>query len=182
MFYETSKGSTRAENNISSQPTNNTYIELSDTNKTKMKKREHANIIRYHQFKFDTEMHEYIYSELLFFYPWQTETELYSDNFDSCWNLFNDYFETIQSNKTKLYPHTNNIQKAREFMNKNPTNAADLLLDPAFEQQNLDDAIFPRNLQKTLHIFLMNFWTAHNNKYLKKQNLNQLTYQILMKC
>ena len=144
MFYETSKGSTRAENNISSQPTNNTYIELSDTNKTKMKKREHANIIRYHQFKFDTEMHEYIYSELLFFYPWQTETELYSDNFDSCWNLFNDYFETIQSNKTKLYPHKNNIQKAREFMNKNPTNAADLLLDPAFEQQNLDDANLPQ--------------------------------------
>jgi ribosomal protein L32 len=46
------------------------------------RKRQKPIVLRYHSFKIDTEIHEYMYSELLLFSPWKDETELKADSFD----------------------------------------------------------------------------------------------------
>jgi hypothetical protein len=52
------------------------YIILSDPEKTVLRKRSHPYVLRFHSFRADTEKHEMVYSELLFYSAWRDEKEL----------------------------------------------------------------------------------------------------------
>jgi hypothetical protein len=88
----------------------------------------------------ELDTHEYIYSELLFFFPWRNENDLYHNDYNQCFELYNLNLDKINTNKQKLFPHKNNLIKAREFLQKQEqeTDIGDNI-NSNIEQQNADD-------------------------------------------
>ena len=64
------------------------YCNKDDAKKTTMKKREKPMVLRYHHLKLDTQLHEHLYSELLFFKSWRDENTLFHDNASKCIELY----------------------------------------------------------------------------------------------
>ena len=47
-------------------------------------------VLRMHKFREDKDPHEYFFSELLLYRPWQNEAELHPHNLEACLNLFEE--------------------------------------------------------------------------------------------
>jgi len=107
-----------------------------------VKKRNFPHILRYHQIPIHSHFHEYLYSELLFFLPWRDEeTEFYPHDWKACQDVFNKNHKLIETNKDKLFPHKNNLQKARELykeMSKIEDSVIADNLDSTNEQDNIE--------------------------------------------
>lgn len=69
------------------------YLQLSDVQPGEppfMRLRSFQHVIRMHKFHKTKEYHEYIYSELLQYCPFQSEAELYRNDEVKCVQLYND--------------------------------------------------------------------------------------------
>ena len=78
------------------------------------------------------------YSELLLYCPWRNEEELRKRFNDT----FNENYDIIMRNKQEIYPNSNMIDEMRDIIeNNNDTRPKHLceMIDPAGEQENLDD-------------------------------------------
>ena len=73
-------------------------------------------VIRRHKFDFEKDPHQYYYSELLLFYPWRDESELFPDDFQKCQDLFKSQEQNISTVKTRLFPHLHNVEAARAMV------------------------------------------------------------------
>ena len=95
------------------------------------------------------EPHEGIYSELLLFYPWKNEKELYENDPKLCEKLFNENEETISLNKRTIYPNSTRVDTIKELLECNdivkPTHLSEALnlsesnIDPNAQQENMED-------------------------------------------
>jgi hypothetical protein len=135
IYYEYKK-SRNSENSESEQ----LMMKLEDG--TLMKKRNRPLVLRSHQFKIDSQFHEYIYSELLFYLPWHNEDELHSTCLEDCLQLYQNKKEIIDEMKTKLFPHKNNVDYARKMMNLDRDKDFEQVgtnLDGQLDQNNNDD-------------------------------------------
>ena len=102
-----------------------------------MKARNSPFVMRIHSSK-KKKADEGKYSELLLYFPWRNETEL-RENFN---DTFNDNYDIIRSNKQQIYPNSNMIDVMRDILENNDDTRPKHLcetIDPAGEQQNLDD-------------------------------------------
>ena len=78
------------------------------------------------------------YSELLLYCPWRNEEKL-RERFN---DTFNENYDIIMRNKQEIYPNSNMIDEMRDIIeNNNDTRPKHLceMIDPAGEQENLDD-------------------------------------------
>ena len=85
-------------------------------------------VLRIHKLKEDKNPHEYFYSQLLLYRPWQSEKELYEDDLDACIKLYDEkdlkeLSKNVISQKSKiektqdnLFPHKNNVEAARAVL------------------------------------------------------------------
>ena len=81
-----------------------------------MKLRKFDAVVRRHKFKSDREQHEYFYSELLLFWPWRNESELFPDDAQKCANLFHRVRPIIDEVKRVLFPHLTDVELGREMV------------------------------------------------------------------
>ena len=126
------------------------YIKLSDSSLNAKKEqllslRKHALVVRLHQHSKTTDLHQFIYSQLLLYRPFRDEEELHYDDQEKCANL---YLNTIDPSlptdvnlmKTKIMPHIESVDEGREKALHIIEDCTGAILDPAFEQNNREDA------------------------------------------
>ena len=111
------------------------YIKLS--NDTYMKVRKTPAVLRKHRFRIDTQYHEFLYSDLLFYLPWRSEDELFYDNFERCLELYETNRQHITFVQERLFPHMNSVHESQ------------VLLDTAsdFRASHIGDIINPQHEQ-----------------------------------
>jgi hypothetical protein len=121
------------------------YFALRNDLNTIFKKRISPLVLRYHSFRLDTHLHEHMYSELLFYFPWRDEKDLFETDFASCSNLFNGNLEAINNEKSSLFPHRNNMLEARQLLADlgHTDNNIGEILDSCIVQGQLDDELEP---------------------------------------
>ena len=90
------------------------FIEL--YNNKIMKLRKFEAVIRRHKFKSERDEHEYFYSELLLFWPWRDESELFPDDAKKCAELYNRVKPVIDEVKKTLFPHLTDVELGREMV------------------------------------------------------------------
>ena len=86
--------------------------------------------------------YEEAYAELLLFYPWRNERELYADDAEKCVELFNDNIDEMTKNKRCLFPFCDAVQELRlcmESVNEFRAQHIGNILDGNAEQENDDD-------------------------------------------
>ena len=119
------------------------YIKLTDS--LYMKARGQRSVIRLHSYK-SREGFAGIYAELLRFLPWRNEWEdLHPDDETKWENIFKkDTNKAIIShNRSKMLPFSSKLTEILESMEElaeeHQKNKINDVLDPAFEQENIDD-------------------------------------------
>ena len=90
------------------------FIELQ--NGKFMKLRKFDAVIRRHKFSAKKDPHEYFYSELLLFWPWRNESELFPDDAEKCVNLFRHAEDYIEVVKATLFPHMADVEIGRKLV------------------------------------------------------------------
>ena len=100
-------------------------------------------ILRIHASK-KKEAHEGIYSELLLFFPWRNENDLYENDPILCEALFNTHKQAIKSNKALIFPNAPMIDTIKELLETNdtikPTHLSDTVnIDSTAQQNNIQD-------------------------------------------
>ena len=90
------------------------FIELE--NGKVMKLRKFDAVVRRHKFKADKEEHEYFFSELLLFWPWRYESELFPDDAEKCAALYKRVKPLIDKVKQELFPHLTDVELGREMV------------------------------------------------------------------
>ena len=78
-----------------------------------MRLRKFDAVIRRHKLKKDKDAHEFFYSELLLFFPWRNEQELFSDDAQKCGELYIKVKQRIDFVKAELFPHLNDVELGR---------------------------------------------------------------------
>ena len=115
------------------------YIKLEESG-TYMALKTRPVVLRIHSSK-KKEYLEGIYSELLLYLPWRKESELKEGKGQECVDLFNANAETIEHNKTSIFPNSKMIDSMIELLDSNedtrPIHLADI--DPNNQQINEDD-------------------------------------------
>ena len=81
-----------------------------------MKLRRFDAVIRRHKFKSERDEHEYFFSELLLFWPWRDESELFPDDAQKCAELYNRVKPVIDGVKRTLFPHLTDVELGREMV------------------------------------------------------------------
>ena len=86
-------------------------------------------VIRIHKLKEDKNPHEFWYSQLLLYYPWEKESELRSDDIEACKKKYLTHLNDMQETRKKLFPHKNTVEEGRALMdndsNHRPTHIGD---------------------------------------------------------
>ena len=107
-------------------------------------------ILRRHKMKFETNPHEFYYSQLLLFRPWRIEEkDLHIESLEECQNLFEesdlnacDSRTKIETTEESLFPYMNAVQEGRAMIatldDQRPTHMGDTL-DPQSVVENEED-------------------------------------------
>ena len=90
------------------------FIEL--YNNKMMTLRKFEAVIRRHKFKAEKDEHEFFFSELLLFWPWREESELFPDDAQKCAELYNRVKPIINEVKRTLFPHLTDVELGREMV------------------------------------------------------------------
>ena len=90
------------------------FIELE--NGKVMKLRKFDAVVRRHKFKAEKEAHEFFFSELLLFWPWRQESELFPDDAVKCAELYQRAKPYIDKVKRTLFPHLTDVELGREMV------------------------------------------------------------------
>ena len=108
-----------------------------------MKIRKKPSVLRFKEYREDKEPHAYIYAELLLYHPWRNEDELHHDDLNDCLKLYQTYRENIVIVKNKVFPHKNNVEEGRAFVDSlddcHATHIGDLL-DAEHEKETEEQA------------------------------------------
>ena len=103
---------------VTDDPLNTTplpdFIELE--NGKVMKLRKFDAVVRRHKFKSEKEAHEFFFSELLLFWPWRNEAELFPDDAVKCAELYKKSKPYIEKVKKILFPHLIDVELGREMV------------------------------------------------------------------
>ena len=100
-------------------------------------------ILRIHSSK-KKEVHEGIYSELLLYYPWRSESDLHEKDEKACEALYKSNEKTIKINKDEIQPNAPMIDTMMELLESNdctkPTHLSEnVAIDANAQQRNIDD-------------------------------------------
>ena len=90
------------------------FIELE--NGKVMKLRKFDAVVRRHKFKSEKDAHEFFFSELLLFWPWRNEYELFPDDAVKCEELYLKAKPYIDIVKRTLFPHLTDVELGREMV------------------------------------------------------------------
>ena len=90
------------------------FIELE--NGKLMRLRKFDAVVRRHKFKSDKEQHEFFFSELLLFWPWRSESELFPDDLEKCAELYIRVKPNIDAVKRILFPHLTDVELGRQMV------------------------------------------------------------------
>ena len=109
-----------------------------------MKLRKFDCVIRRHKFKQEKDAHEFFYSELLLFFPWRDELELFPNNAQKCGELYIKVKQRLDTVKATLFPHLNDVELGRAMVENfefdlSPNIGAEV--DAEGEQSNEVDAM-----------------------------------------
>ena len=117
------------------------FIELE--NGKIMRLRKFDAVVRRHKFKEEKEAHEFFFSELLLFWPWRNESELFPDDAKKCAELYHRVKPYIDSVKETLFPHLEDVELGREMVEnfEFDMNEIGAAVDPEGEQGENPDAI-----------------------------------------
>ena len=116
------------------------FIELQ--NGKIMRLRKFDAVVRRHKFKCDKEEHEFFFSELLLFFPWRNESELFPDDANKCQELYLTQKINIDKIKRKLFPHLVEVELGRAMVENFDEHAqAGIQVDPQGEQEKDQDLI-----------------------------------------
>ena len=97
-------------------------IDLKDPTLGSMKLRQSEAVLKFHKFREDEEIHEFLYGELLLYMHWRSENELRRDDFNTCLALYqtpsplNPEVSFVHTVKNSLFPEMNNIDTARAIL------------------------------------------------------------------
>ena len=116
-----------------------------------MKLRNIPAVLRIYKLKEDKDPHEYLYSQVILYMPWQHEVELCEKDEEACLKLCQEMEEEelskddgsqrskIEKIQDSLFPHKNNVEATRavveNFIDTWPTHIGDQL-DPENEKAN----------------------------------------------
>ena len=113
-----------------------------------MQLRNNPSILRRHKFKLEKDPHEFFYSELLLYRPWENEKELHPFDEEACINLYNESITIngLQQNKiscikSKMHPHQNLVDEAMAAMSLRSDHHAEHIgdaIDPEGTKKNED--------------------------------------------
>ena len=111
------------------------FFELHNNNVMKLRKFDA--VIRRHKFRPEKGEHEFFFSELLLFYPWRIEADIFPDNATKCAELYIKVKPNIDRVKAILFPHLNDVELGRAMVENfefdmNPETGA--AADPEGEQ------------------------------------------------
>ena len=117
------------------------FIEL-DNGKV-MKLRKFDAVVRRHKFKEEKEAHEFFFSELLLFWPWRNESELFPDDPKKCAELYHRVKPSIDHVKKTLFPHLDDVELGREMVEnfEFDMNEIGAAIDPEGEQGENPDTL-----------------------------------------
>ena len=119
------------------------HIPLGDTDNPEgftFMKRRRARVIRIHKVKQITQPHEYYYSEMQLFLPFDKEDDLFPDDLVACRNKYNQNIEKIDFIRSKVMPFAKKVEAAREMAEAVIDDIADDL-DPENEVENDESAL-----------------------------------------
>ena len=71
-------------------------------------------VVRFHKINQTKDAHEFHFSEMQKYLPFQKEEELFPNNFDSCLKKYNESKDIIFYMKSKIFPHMENVQEGRK--------------------------------------------------------------------
>ena len=94
------------------------HIPLGDTDNPEgftFMKRRRPRVIRIHKVKQITQPHEYYYSEMQLFLPFDKEDDLFPDDADACERKYNQNIEKIDFIRSKVMPFAKKVEAAREM-------------------------------------------------------------------
>ena len=108
-----------------------------------MKLRKFDAVVRRHKFKEEKEAHEFFFSELLLFWPWRNESELFPDDAKKCAELYKRVKPSIDKVKETLFPHLEDVELGREMVEnfEFDMNEIGAAVDPEGEQGESPDAL-----------------------------------------
>ena len=116
------------------------FIEL--LNGKIMRLRKFDAVVRRHKFKSDKDEHEFFFSELLLFYPWRDESELFPDDANKCRELYLAEKINIDKVKRKLFPHLAEVELGRAMVESfDEHEQVGIEVDPEGEQEKDQDLI-----------------------------------------
>ena len=108
-----------------------------------MKKRKEPAILRYHKQREDKNPHEHMYSQLLLWYNWRSESELFENDYEKCEQILQSCAEHIRQVQEQLFPNRKAVEEGRaileNFADPRPSHIGDTL-DPENEQANEEAA------------------------------------------
>ena len=81
-----------------------------------MRLRKFDAVIRRHKFKQDKDAHEFFFSELLLFFPWREEVELFPNDAQKCGELYIKVKQRVEAVKAELFPHLNDVELGRAMV------------------------------------------------------------------
>ena len=121
------------------------YIKIHVTEQKYMRLRSYPAILRRHHYN-TSNPHEYMYSELLLFYPWQNERELHDNDYNKCLPKFSEIIDNhnlttkIEYIKKNLFPNSCNIENSTRDVStaRRLQHIADTL-DSTIQQEEADD-------------------------------------------
>ncbi len=122
-------------------------IQFDNTELSQMQLRGRPSVLRLHESKKKKEEHEFYYSELLLFHPWQNETaQLYRNDVKKCKALYKKYFTEISERRKKMFPYLDSVEEAMARLEESslqdvrPSHITDNL-DIEGEHENEDDQL-----------------------------------------
>ena len=98
-----------------------------------MKKRSER-AIRFHKINKTKDPHEWYYSEMLLYFPFSTEEELFPDDFEMCRDLYYSNLDKISNIQQNVMPYIKSVTEARERAEEFISNIGDDV-DPTKEQE-----------------------------------------------
>ena len=117
------------------------YIPIDGVNGTQWMMLRRPYALRLHKFKKKENSHEFYYSEMQLYIPFETEESLFPDDFDKCLKLYQKNEPYINAVKGKVMKHLVQVQELREHAENILSNEIGDEIDANKEQIEEDDCL-----------------------------------------
>ena len=117
------------------------YFPIESINGTQWMKLRRPLALRLHKFKRRENAHEFYYSEMQLYLPFEKEEDLFPDNAEKCRKKYEKNLSYINAVKAKVMKHLAQVTEAREHVEEILTNEIGDEIDANKEQVEDDDAM-----------------------------------------